>query len=320
MQTSLLVSIVTPSFNQVPYLPELLRSVHEQDYPHIEHVVVDGGSTDGTLEILKETTYPVKWISEADAGQAAAINKGMAMAGGDILGWVNCDDALAPGAIRAVVGFFRAHPRVMMVYGDAMAIDESGRRYGLRTNVRPTNLDDLVNLGDFIVQPAAFWRAELWKEIGCLDEQLRYMLDYEYWMRVARRHAPVYLPLCLAMERLHVQSKTAGGYHERMQEIELVARRHGGKGLPYHFRAEAALLLVSDAFRKMRNGDFRDGFAHMRNAIALKPALLKFTAFLLWVSLFGLNSISRLRLVNSSLRVWSRLRWPKIYNSATPRS
>lgn len=157
------ISIITPSYNQAPYIEATLRSVlDEQDYPNLEYWVIDGGSTDGTLDILRRYEGRLRWISEPDGGQADAINKGMRLATGDILAWMNSDDLYAPGALRVAGEYFAAHPETMFLYGDALAIDEHDASHGIRVHVRAADADYLVNTGDPIVQPASFWRREVW--------------------------------------------------------------------------------------------------------------------------------------------------------------
>lgn len=306
-----IVTIVTPSYNQKCFLPHTLQSIYQQDYPYIEHMVIDGGSTDGTLDLLQAAPYPLQWISEPDSGQAAAINKGFAKARGQIFGWLNADDLYVPGAIRTVVDFFCTHPEVMLLYGDALAIDVHGRSYGLRANVRPCDLQLLVHRGDHIVQPAVFWRADLWREIGPLDETLHFALDYEYWIRVAQRYPLCYLPVCLAMERLHGQAKTATGHLTRVAEIEKMARRYGGLNLPYHFRAEAATLYGRQAVAEVRCGNWTSAHHYLAGCLRFRPPLFKFLAYVTGVTLFGLRSLARLRLWSNRARSWRRPRWPQ---------
>ncbi|MBL8146036.1 MAG: glycosyltransferase, partial [Anaerolineae bacterium] len=246
-----LVTIVTPTFNQADFLERTLQSVLSQDYHRLQYIVVDGASTDGTSAILARYSDRVRVISEPDRGQADAINKGFRLAQGEILGWLNSDDLLLPGAISAVVRFFTAFPNGQFAYGDALAIDRRNRIYGLRAHVRQTDHADLVNNGDFIVQPAAFWRASLWRETGELNTDLRYTMDYDYWLRASLRTSLRYIPVCLVAERLHDAAKTAKGSRERVVEIEQLARRYGGEGLPSSFRAQAAAQLTVQGLRRL---------------------------------------------------------------------
>src|SRR5437762_13389355 len=152
------VSIVTPSFNQAQYIEATIRSVLEQDYPAIEYSVMDGASTDGTLNVLRRYEGRLRWVSQRDAGQADAINKGFAQTSGEILGWLNSDDTFARGAVAAAVKFLLDHPNIAMVYGDADFIDRSGRYIGKCAHVEPYDRHRLVHYSDFIVQPAVFFR------------------------------------------------------------------------------------------------------------------------------------------------------------------
>lgn len=288
------VSIITPSFNQAKYIEETILSVRVQDYPHIEHIVIDGGSTDGTLGILRKYEDKLTWISEPDGGQADAINKGFQRATGDILGWVNSDDLYVPGAIRAVVEHFQAHPEDSFIYGDAEALDESGKSYGIRTHVKQGGWKELVGELDFIVQPASFWRAEVWRQCGELDEALHYTLDYEYWMRAANQFPPRYIPVLLAKERLYAAAKTFSGAVTRMEEIEMVARRHGGDGLPYNYRAEAAANYALRGFKRLAGREWAGAKADLKRTVDIRPPLLKFAKYFGAMALLGPEALSGL--------------------------
>ncbi len=287
-----LVSIITPSFNQANYIEETILSVREQDYPHIEHIVIDGGSTDGTLDILRKYEDRLTWVSEKDSGQAEAINKGFRQATGDILGWVNSDDMYVHGAIRTIVEHFQTHPDDCFIYGDAEALDETGKSFGIRTHVKQGGWKELVGELDFIVQPASFWRTEVWKTCGELDETLHYTLDYEYWMRAARQFPPRYIPVLLAKERLYAAAKTFSGAVTRMDEIEMVARRHGGEGLPYNYRAEAAANYAVRGFKRLGAGEWANAKADFHQTLAIRPPFTKFVRYFAAMTLLGPQAIS----------------------------
>lgn len=305
-----LVSIITPSYNQRAYLEQMLHSVHQQDYPHIEHIVIDGGSTDGTLEVLREAWPLVTWLSQSDSGQAQAINRGFARAKGEILGWLNCDDLYTPGAIRAVVEHFVTYNDVMLLYGDALAIDARNNSYGLRVNVKACDFGSLVHSGDYIVQPAAFWRRTLWQQLGPLDESLHYALDYEYWMRAARRYKLHYVPICLAQERLYKGAKTSNGHLKRINELYRVAIQHGGSGIPRQFRAEASALHFWQALRYLLRPRLRNFYHHLTLSLQLRPPVFKFLLYLFCIMLLGTNSIAILRLWANRLRSWRKPFYP----------
>lgn len=297
-----LVSIVTPCFNQADFIEEMIQSVTSQDYQPIEHIVIDGGSTDGTLEILKKYQEHLYWISEPDQGQAAAINKGFRRAHGTILCWLNGDDLLMPGAISTIVDYFLAHPDIAFVYGDALGINQNGHPFGRRTHIAPCDFDKLVRIGDFIVQPAAFWRSELWQTVGELDEQWHYVLDYEYWIRASQHYELAYIPVCLAKERMYSSAKTFRGGIERVIELEEMPRRFGAEGVPQLFRPEAASVYLVRAWTNFKQRNWEAARADMRKGLQLNNASFKTTLFVASTILFGESSIAGLRLMSNRLR------------------
>jgi glycosyltransferase involved in cell wall biosynthesis len=222
-----LVSIVTPSYNQGGYIEETIRSVLQQDYSNMEYLVLDGGSTDNTLAILQRYSGRLSWISEKDQGQADAINKGFRMAKGEILAWLNSDDTYLPGTIRKVVEYFQTHHDVGMVYGEGYHIDAMGKILE-RYYTEPFDFQRLSEIC-FICQPTAFLRAEVFRALGPLDDELRYSLDYEYWMRLAKRFRIGYLSDYLANSRLHIETKTLSQRVKFHQEILHTVKRHYGR-------------------------------------------------------------------------------------------
>jgi glycosyltransferase involved in cell wall biosynthesis len=233
VNTPPVVSIVTPSFNQGSFIRETIDSVLSQDYPHLDYQVIDGGSTDDTLAVLKSYGDRVKWVSEKDRGQADAINKGMAEARGEIRAYLNSDDLLRPGAVSRVVEHFRARPACDLVYGRDALIDARGTYLGMY----PTAEYSFEALADCccISQPAAFWRARLAKAIGPFDESLHLVMDYEYWLRADRAGCVLeHVPDVLAHTRIHRQAKSGGSgsaeaHHRRYyRELFDVSFRHAG--------------------------------------------------------------------------------------------
>lgn len=205
-----LISIITPSLNQGKFIERTILSVLSQDYPDLEYIVIDGGSRDNTLEILNKYDDRIKWISESDRGQADAVNKGLKLAKGEILGWLNSDDTYNPGAVRKAVEQFMRDPHIIMVYGDALFIDRDDRVAGKY----PTEDFSLARLHDtcFICQPAVFFKQEVIKTIGTLDTCLQTCMDYDYWIRVGKAFpAECILYLkgeYLADSRMYMENKT----------------------------------------------------------------------------------------------------------------
>ncbi len=223
------ISLVTPSLNQGNFLRATIESVLAQEVPGLDHFVQDGGSTDGTLEILRSYEGRVTFVSEKDRGQADAINRGLRRARGEVLGYLNSDDILRPGALAAVGEAFAAHPEVLFVWGRAAYLDAEGR------TVSPylVREDALACLADscFVAQPAAFFRRKVWEEVGEFDETLHHTMDYDYWLRIVARYGPscgLFLDRELAGARLHEDAKTVAGWDRALDEIiDLVKRRTG---------------------------------------------------------------------------------------------
>ena len=218
------VSIVTPSFNQGEFLGDTIASVLNQDYPHIEYLVIDGGSTDGSVDIIKSFAERLAyWESLPDRGQAHAINKGLERANGDILGWLNSDDVLLVDTVSGVVKTFKTHPDVDVVYGRLKRIDVHGNE--IPTPELPKDrvtFDKSLVVGECVVnQPGCFWRRRIMDEVGLLQEDLQYSLDYEYWIRMALSGALFYrLTEPVARFRLSGGSKTVG-HTAKMAEEQL---------------------------------------------------------------------------------------------------
>lgn len=201
-----LVSVVTPSFNQARFLGNTIRSVLKQDYPNIEYLIVDGGSTDGSVEIIREYAGEVAWwVSEKDKGQAEAINKGMARAQGEIVAWLNSDDLYLPGAVNQAVVALQQNPQAGMVFGDAITIDGEGRLLNLLT-FQDWGLKDFIGFR-IICQPAVFMRRELYEQVNGLDLNYHFMLDHHLWIRMASLAPVKYIPAIWAAARHHAAAK-----------------------------------------------------------------------------------------------------------------
>jgi glycosyltransferase involved in cell wall biosynthesis len=224
-----LVSIVTPSFNQAPYLEETIRSVLEQDYPRIEYMIVDGGSKDSSLEIVNKYADKLAWwVSEKDNGQTDAINKGFGRATGQILAWLNSDDTYEPGAVSAAVKYLLEHPEVGMVYADCNFIDGQSRVIG-KFGAAQTDYKRLRQGYVHIPQQTMFFRAGLWREVGPLDPSFYFAMDYDLWVRIASRAQIKYLQgQTWANFRIHTYGKTIAADDRCWPEMLRVHYRDGG--------------------------------------------------------------------------------------------
>lgn len=201
-----LVSIITPSFNQAAYLEQTIQSVLNQDYPRIEYIVVDGGSTDGSMAVIKKYADKLAWwVSEKDRGQADAVNKGFARAAGGIAAWLNSDDYYLAGAVSAAVKVFEQHPEVALVYGNMLAVDKDGKTFNALA-YKQLSLEDLLCF-QIIGQPAVFMRRSALQAAGGLDVNFNFMLDHHLWIRIAQRGKILHVNQTWAAARYHPEAK-----------------------------------------------------------------------------------------------------------------
>lgn len=200
------VSIITPSFNQAAYLEQTLCSVLAQDYPNLEYLVVDGASSDGSVEIIRKYEKCLRWwVSEPDCGQADAINKGFMRAQGEIVAWLNSDDLYLPGAVSKAVKALQDHPDWGLVFGDMAAVDENNRLINLQ-RFSDWELEDLMAYR-IIGQPAVFMRRSILQQAGLLDTRFHFMLDHHLWLRIAALAPVGHFPDFLAAARFHAEAK-----------------------------------------------------------------------------------------------------------------
>jgi glycosyltransferase involved in cell wall biosynthesis len=221
-----LVSIVTPSYNQGCFIRETIESVLAQDYPNLEYWVMDGGSSDDTISILKEYEHDLRfhWVSEPDHGQSNAINKGWSRCRGDILAWLNSDDTYLPGAVKHQVEALLTHKQFGVVYGDSIFIDKNGN-YLSKWHSAPYNVLDLLRTS-LPPQPTVFIYRHICEKIGMLNESYQFSMDTEYWVRAAKVTDFWYEPKFIATYRLHQQSKTVGSYSGFYQDWLQIANNY----------------------------------------------------------------------------------------------
>lgn len=214
------VSIITPSYNQGKYIKRTIESVLSQNIDDLEYIVMDGGSTDETVDILKSYGEKIIWKSEKDKGQTDAVNKGISMASGEIIGWLNSDDIYYPGAVDAVLQVFYEHPEINVVYGNANHIreDDSFLEEYYTEDFNYERLKEVC----FICQPSLFFRKKIVEKYGYLDDKLQYCMDYDYWLRLGKGENFFRLPVLIAGSRLYDDNKTLGArrkVHEEMLKM-----------------------------------------------------------------------------------------------------
>ena len=226
-------SIVTPSFNQGKYIRKTIESVIDQNYENFEHIIIDGGSTDETLEILKN--YPhLKWISEKDRGQANAINKGFDLASGEIYAWLNSDDYYDNNTFRVVEEKFQNEKDSQFVYGDIVYVDEQSNYLSQRTG-NNLSYEGLVENPDIIRQPSCFWKKELWNRCGPLDENYFLVMDLDLFLRFGKETDFYYCNNNLSFYRTYPQTKTLSNLKKQVKEIYRTVKKYEGR-IPFQLK------------------------------------------------------------------------------------
>ncbi|MGH9592393.1 MAG: glycosyltransferase family 2 protein [Bryobacteraceae bacterium] len=244
------VSIVTPSFNQAKFLPATLRSVREQTYPGIDHIVVDGGSTDGSVDLLRAAPG-IRWVSERDRGQVDAINKGFAMATGDILAWLNSDDTISPDAVRIAVDALE-RTGADLVYGDVRIIDQDGTHERMFYGI-PFDYRVLLYGIDYIGQQSVFFRRTLLDKAGPLRPEFDNAFDYELWLRMARHGRLAYVPELRGQIRRHAEAKSVAAAERTWSETDKIRREYWRTGgLPSFLEWQPLAGMVNWYYRLKR--------------------------------------------------------------------
>lgn len=247
-----LVSIVTPSYNQGRFVEDTILSVKNQDYPNLEHIVVDGGSRDETVEVLRkyEGTYNLRWISEPDEGHSDAVNKGFRMAKGEIIGWLNSDDVyVGRSVVRTVVERFERRPDVDVIYGDCLFIDEDSTI--LRVQCAPGFKYRRLLQWCFLGQPAVFFRRNV-VDTHQLDVHLNVAIDYEYWLRIGKQYRFYHLPTVLAGDRNHSRRISVARAAELREVSEQLRKRYGRRYDVWHYITRGTDVVFSGVPRRVK--------------------------------------------------------------------
>jgi glycosyltransferase involved in cell wall biosynthesis len=270
------VSIVTPTFNQAKFLRETVQSVLEQDYPHIEHLVIDDGSTDDTRSVLESFGSRVRWWSRPNQGQTATINEGFSASRGDIVTWLNSDDTLLPGAVSWAISAFSRHTGAGVVFGDTLFTRPDGSAVR-RSTARPFDYETfVVECHNPIPQCSSFIRRRVLDDAGPLDPDCYYFMDWDLWLRSGLRWPIVYEPELVSTYRLHSQSKTVGEGRRWAPELEHIYRKFfSGDHVPARIRrrqGEAfANMYFTSAGYSIRAGDRREGRRQAWRAVRSDP-------------------------------------------------
>jgi glycosyltransferase involved in cell wall biosynthesis len=222
-----IVTIVTPSYNQGRFIRATIESVLSQDYPNIEYIIMDGGSTDGTAAIAREYSNRLTFISEKDRGQSHAINKGFRMARGEVVSWLNSDDVILPGAVARAVREFERTPTLGAVYGEGYFIDYAGKIKSRFPYTQPFNLWKLVYVSDYILQQTVYFRRSVFDAIGFLNENLHWGMDWDILMRIGKCFWIEYIPQYMGCLREYQEAKTFSGGHKRFRELVAIMRARG---------------------------------------------------------------------------------------------
>lgn len=214
------ITIVTPSYNQGQFIEETIISVIGQNYPNLEYIIMDGGSTDNTVEIIKKyEEHLYYWVSEKDGGQSEAINKGFKMCSGDILGWLNSDDLYMPGSLSYISENINTDSSALY-FGNCIHFKETEKLMSNGSDVVTSQSCKKLTDMDYIVQPSAFWTRKTWNRVGELREDLHYAFDWEWFIRAELSDINlISIAKCLSLYRFHSQHKTATGSVKRQEEI-----------------------------------------------------------------------------------------------------
>jgi GT2 family glycosyltransferase len=318
------ITVVTPSLNQGKFLEETIRSVLEQGYPNLEYMVIDGGSTDNSVEIIRKYQDALAFsTSEPDRGQADAVNKGWRRATGDILAYINSDDTYCPNALRLVAETFSRDLEIGLVYGRCLVIDERGTVIRERS-VRQASLAEVLRWSPSIPQPTMFVRRAAFEAVGFLNPELHYTMDYDLSIRVGLKYKMRFIPHVLANMRDHPAAKTAISPLKHVEEGITVARAFFVQDLPPEIAGLKDQTLASLYLRKARvhcrNGETVQAraLAHQALGFCRDASILRKSVVVLFMSLLGGRAIAQLRRFKRALLKFSTQRRQERTRPASP--
>ncbi len=280
------ISIITPCYNAVRHLRDAMESVAGQRGVRVEHIVVDAGSRDGTLEILRQ--FPaVRWISEPDRGQADAFNKGLVLARAPLIGWLNADDVYEPGALAEIVRFFREHPQAVLVNGHLVRVDPDGKPLEfLPARSSRFWLRHFWFRWYWLNHPSTFYRKSIFDEVGPIDASLHYAMDYDFYLRAAERHELHDIDLLTTRMRVHPDAKTSQGWDNFAADVRRTFEKVWKPRIPgstayslMGVRMYAAKSHLVESFIGLRAGDRGKSFTEFKRAAAWWPVLPLLPAF-----------------------------------------
>lgn len=244
------ISIITVSYNQGQFIEDNILSVINQKYPNIEHIIIDAGSTDGTLDILKKYDKHLNWVSEPDKSQSDGLNKGFKKATGDIIGWINSDDKLAENSLQEVGLFFVKNPNEVAVIGNQILINEKDQYLKtIKSNIY--TYDYLLNHARSITQNSTFFKRSVFDKIGYIDTTLHYAMDHDLFIRIASIKPMPYIDKCLAEFRLQPNAKTSEGTYKFAKELIRIRKKYKGTLFSSGNRNDY-ILIVTEPLRKIK--------------------------------------------------------------------
>ncbi|UUX91806.1 glycosyltransferase family 2 protein [Methanoplanus endosymbiosus] len=310
------ITIITPSFNQGEFIEETILSVLNQNYPNLEYIIIDGGSTDSSVDIIKKYGKKLEyWVSEPDGGQTDAIKKGCNMATGDIIGYLNSDDLYYPNSLMEVADYFRKNPDIVMVYGDALHIN----REGSLMSVIHTGQIDLQNYLSnlfYIPQPAVFFRTCVFDEIGYFDISYHLAMDKEYWTRIMVNYKIGYLPKILAKLRIYDEAKSSSEKYKYLAEHlrildwfftnigNFIHQKDNLKQIEINKEVIYGSIYFSGGMEYLKIRNFKLAFGNIVKGLSLNPRQI-FLLSLYWsifVAIFGQNISSKVQKISRSYR------------------